>query len=409
MLSLHALQQTLRHQTFSAGDFIVRQGEDGDVFYMIVKGTVDVLETSIDPETDTERTKLLVQMFEGHYFGELALIYGEPRNASVRATTEEVRCVCITKEDFRSCMNEKRFQEVLEEVAYQRAFYREQRAQQLEEEQEKQQRGRGKQSRRLIRSRSSVSPSSRSPGGEDGGSRSRGRRADSGVGKPGGRGRRTAAEGRGVSPTRSLTPPYGQSASSSSHSLRRSSFRETVKVVKRKLNNGTVIINKYRIICELGKGSYGSVHLCRDGETGMEYAMKVMDKRKRGGMRSRQGQGGHQHLADTLRREVAVMKKLRHPNIVTLWEVIDDPKAQQLYMIQEYVADGPLLPEGVVVSPMDTEEARDKFVGCIRGLHHLHQHGVVHGDIKPQNLLVAKDGTVKIADFGAAVMLQSQA
>ncbi|CAN0575456.1 unnamed protein product, partial [Ectocarpus sp. 12 AP-2014] len=88
MLSLHALQQTLRHQTFSAGDYIVRQGEDGDVFYMIVKGTVDVLETSIDPETDMERTKLLVQMFEGHYFGELALIYGEPRNASVRATEE---------------------------------------------------------------------------------------------------------------------------------------------------------------------------------------------------------------------------------------------------------------------------------------------------------------------------------
>lgn len=72
-----------------------------------------------------------------------------------------------------------------------------------------------------------------------------------------------------------------------------------------------------------------------------EYAMKVIDKRKRGmNMRSRQGaQGGHNHhLAETLRREVAVMKKLRHPNIVTLWEVIDDPKAQQLYMIQ--VCDG---------------------------------------------------------------------
>lgn len=41
--------------------------------------------------------------------------------------------MCITKEDFRSCMNEKKFQEVLEEVAYQRAAYREQRAQQLED------------------------------------------------------------------------------------------------------------------------------------------------------------------------------------------------------------------------------------------------------------------------------------
>lgn len=70
------------------------------------------------------------------------------------------------------------------------------------------------------------------------------------------------------------------------------------------------------------------------------------------------------------------------------------------------MAEGPLLPEGVVVAPLGTEEAREKFVGCIRGLHYLHQHGVVHGDIKPQNLLVAVDGTVKIADFGAAVMLQ---
>lgn len=68
-----------------------------------------------------------------------------------------------------------------------------------------------------------------------------------------------------------------------------------------------------------------------------------------------------------------------------------------------------MLPEGVVVPPMCTEEAREKFIGCIRGLHHLHLNGVVHGDIKPQNLLVAKDGKVKIADFGAAVMLQNQA
>lgn len=59
---------------------------------MIVKGTVDVLETSVDPETGKERTRVLVQMFDGHYFGELALIYGEPRNASVRAT-EEARIV----------------------------------------------------------------------------------------------------------------------------------------------------------------------------------------------------------------------------------------------------------------------------------------------------------------------------
>lgn len=61
-----------------------------------------------------------------------------------------------------------------------------------------------------------------------------------------------------------------------------------------------------------------------------------------------------------------------------------------------------------MVKPLPTEEARVKFVGCIRGLYYLHQHGVIHGDIKPQNILVAKNGTIKISDFGAAVMLQHE-
>lgn len=69
---------------------------------------------------------------------------------------------------------------------------------------------------------------------------------------------------------------------------------------------------------------------------------------------------------------------------------------------------GPLLPEGYIVQPLSSEEAREKFVDCLRGLHYLHQHGVIHGDIKPQNLLMSKGGTIKIADFGAAVVLQHE-
>lgn len=67
---------------------------------------------------------------------------------------------------------------------------------------------------------------------------------------------------------------------------------------------------------------------------------------------------------------------------------------------------GPLLPEGYNVQPLPADEARANFVDCLRGLYYLHQHGVIHGDIKPQNLLVSRTGAVKIADFGAATVLQ---
>lgn len=162
-----------------------------------------------------------------------------------------------------------------------------------------QHRGRRHHQRRVFRrSGSNVSPSSRSPcavdenaggsGGDDGGGgdgensgATRGTRegnyssnsnANSNSKSNSNSNSKQQQEWRSVTPPpppSSSSSPYRRPGSSSSQSLRRSSFRETAKVVKRKLNNGTVIINKYRIICELGRGSYGSVHLCRDGDTGM--------------------------------------------------------------------------------------------------------------------------------------------
>lgn len=120
------------------------------------------------------------------------------------------------------------------------------------------QRGR-RQRRRLYRSRSSVSPCSHSPCG--------GAQGDGVGGSVGGAGGGGGDVVRGDAS--SLTPGRRSGASFSSNSLHRQSFRETAKVVKRKLNNGTIIINKYQILSELGRGSYGSVHLCKDGDTGV--------------------------------------------------------------------------------------------------------------------------------------------
>lgn len=75
--------------------------------------------------------------------------------------------------------------------------------------------------------------------------------------------------------------------------------------------------------------------------------------------RKRKGQRPGQRLAETIRREVAVMKKLRHPNIVTLWEVIDDPRAQQLYMIQVRVS-------CLYIRPFSLPLVYNLFLSCVR-------------------------------------------
>ncbi|CAM9744787.1 unnamed protein product, partial [Discosporangium mesarthrocarpum] len=153
----------------------------------------------------------------------------------------------------------------------------------------------------------------------------------------------------------------------------------------------TKIINKYRIEKEIGKGSYSSVYSVVHVDTGTRYAMKVINKARKGPRRDR--------LRESFRREVAVMKKLRHPNIVTLWEV---------YMIQEFMEKGSILPEYFYVEPLSEQVALSTFTQASRGLHYLHRHGICHGDIKPSNLLQGKDGQVKIGDFGACFVLKGE-
>jgi eukaryotic-like serine/threonine-protein kinase len=147
---------------------------------------------------------------------------------------------------------------------------------------------------------------------------------------------------------------------------------------------------RYRTEEVLGRGGMASVYLARDGELDRAVAVKVLAE----------------HLADTpgfrerFLREAKLAAQLSHPNIVQVFDVGEE--AGRPFIVMECVEGSTLAEELKQRGPLDTAEVVDLALQICGGLEHAHAAGLVHRDIKPQNLLLRPDGTVKIADFGIA-------
>ena len=109
-----------------------------------------------------------------------------------------------------------------------------------------------------------------------------------------------------------------------------------------------------------------------------------------------------------IKEEIAIMKKLNHNNLVSLIEVLDDPNEDSLYMVLEMCKKGVIMKVGVDerADPYDEESCRCWFRDLILGIEYLHAQGVVHRDIKPDNLLLTEDDVLKIVDFGVSEMFE---
>jgi len=158
-------------------------------------------------------------------------------------------------------------------------------------------------------------------------------------------------------------------------------------------------LNDYRIGPEIGRGAYGTVvRAKRDKQD--EVAIKVV---KRSVLkRIRHGKGT---ALDSALREIAIMKKLSHPNVVQLIEVIDDPERDELYLVMEFVTGGTLA-EPIAKGHVSSEETLVRWMrDVVLGLEHLHHSGVCHRDLKPENILWnAASKRAKLADFGVSAI-----
>ncbi|KAK5467696.1 hypothetical protein LTS15_000669 [Exophiala xenobiotica] len=191
-------------------------------------------------------------------------------------------------------------------------------------------------------------------------------------------------------------------------------------------------INQYTIKQEIGRGSFGAVHLAVD-QYGKEFAVKEFSKarlRKRAqshilrtplSQRRRGALHGfnsplHRNLGDDgkpqlnaielIKEEIAIMKKLNHSNLVSLIEVLDDPTEDSLYMVMEMCKKGVVMKVGLDerADPYPDDVCRYWFRDLVLGIEYLHAQGVVHRDIKPDNCLITEDDVLKVVDFGVSEM-----
>ena len=177
---------------------------------------------------------------------------------------------------------------------------------------------------------------------------------------------------------------------------------DTDQVIKGEDTDGNKRINQYTVIGDLGRGSYAKVKLVMHEETDAPYALKIMNK----SMLKRIRKAGGTALEQT-RVELAIMKKIAHPRIVRLHEVIDDPKADKMYLIMDYVDGGVIaeITDAGHCDIMDPKKVAHYLRQIASALGHLHRHNIVHRDIKPSNILVDGNEQCYLCDFGVSSVI----
>ena len=160
---------------------------------------------------------------------------------------------------------------------------------------------------------------------------------------------------------------------------------------------GGVLSHRYRLVARIAGGGMGDVYRGHDLLLDRTVAVKVLQP----------SLAADPDLVHRFKAEARAAARLSHPNIVAVhdWGAEDD---KTYYMVMEYVAGSDLRDLLVNRGSIDPAQACAIMTDVCDALYVAHSRGLIHRDVKPENILLARDGTVKVADFGIAAMVDAE-
>lgn len=158
---------------------------------------------------------------------------------------------------------------------------------------------------------------------------------------------------------------------------------------------GNILMQRYELGKLLGHGTFAKVYHARNLKTNQSVAVKIIDK----------GKVMEAGLMNQIKREISVMRLVKHPNVVRLYEVMANKT--NIYFAMEYIKGGELF-DKVAKGRLKEDAARKYFQQLISAVDFCHSRGVCHRDLKPENLLIDESGKLKVSDFGLSAVSESR-
>ena len=161
------------------------------------------------------------------------------------------------------------------------------------------------------------------------------------------------------------------------------------------LNPGTYLQDRYEILGRIGSGGMSVVYKAKCHTLDRLVAIKVLKEEF----------ASDENFVSKFKMEAQAAARLSHPNIVNVYDVVDEGDLH--YIVMELI-------EGITLKQymekrgqLNWREALHFITQIMKALSHAHSRGIIHRDIKPQNIMVLRDGSVKVADFGIACLANS--